>query len=145
MNLYPRFFSCFQVSPSFLHKSITSFILLFVISARITNFSGQNTTLVPFAVYWSPDAHELHRAGICENHSIQVAHSISDYTLICMLILHAFTILVLVECSRGIPYLKTFLHFYPGWLLILEFFPQILSAAQMSSFYNFIGWRQIFY
>ena len=72
------------MSPSF-----TTFILLFVISAPITIFSGQNTTLVPIAVYWSPDAHELHRVGICENQYIQVAQSISDYSLICMLILHA--------------------------------------------------------
>ena len=67
--------------------------------ACITNFSGQNRTHVPIAVYWSPDAHELHRVGICENHYIQVAHSISDYTLICMLILHASQLRIYVLSS----------------------------------------------
>ena len=69
-------------------------------SARITNFSGQNTTLVPFAVYWSPDAHELHRVGICENHYIQFAQSISVYTIICMLILHVLQLCIYVRSSH---------------------------------------------
>ena len=73
---FSQTFKCLLLFSRNLHvvvPSLMTFILLFVMGVRITNFSGQKLWHI---VYWSFGAHKLHQVGICENQYIQIAQSI---------------------------------------------------------------------